>query len=272
MILEKIKANYLSLTDSEKKVANYILNMPEDVIHYSITELANWAGASETTVYRLVKKLGYVGYQKFKIDLARQITLPNLDSGDRNDLMHSIYDHNLNLIRNAYEIMVQEKDRYEKVRDKILLSQKVLFYAVGLSYPVALDASLRFSSLGIPAPVYCDPHMQVMVGANLNEKSVLICVSHSGVIRDIKKSAEVAKSSSAYVVAITSSRNSPLGRVADITLHSAASDPNVSEFMVNRMGEIFVIDVLYKFVVSKMKNMNEHFEKLSEILKPKRYQ
>ncbi len=272
MILEKIKATYLSLTDSEKKVANYILNMPQDVIHYSITELANWSGASETTIYRLVKKLGYVGYQKFKIDLARQISMPTLNTSKQDDLIDSIYKHDLNIIKNAYNIMLQEKDKYEEVSDKIIESGKILFYAVGLSYPVGVDASLRFSTLGIPAPVYCDPHMQVMVGANLNERSVLICISHSGVIRDIKKSAEVAKSSSAYVVAITSSRHSPLGSVADITLHSAASDPNVSEFMVNRIGEMFIIDTLYNLVVSKMKNINEHFEKLSKLMKPKRYQ
>ncbi len=271
MILEKIKATYLSLTDSEKKVANYILSMPQDVIHYSITELANWSGSSETTIYRLVKKLGYVGYQKFKIDLARQISLPPMNDLKENDLVDTIYNHDLNIIKNAHDIMVQEKEKYEKVSDKIIESGKVLFYAVGLSYPVGVDASLRFSTLGIPAPVYCDPHMQVMVGANLNEKSVLICISHSGVIRDIKKSAEVAKSSSAFVVAITSSRHSPLGSVADITLHSAASDPNVSEFMVNRMGEMFVIDVLYNFVVSKIKNIDKHFKKLSEIMQPKRY-
>jgi RpiR family carbohydrate utilization transcriptional regulator len=271
MILEKIKATFFSLTDSEKKVANYILNMPQDVIHYSITELANWSGSSETTVYRLVKKLGYTGYQKFKIDLARQISLPSLNSDKKNDFMHAIYNANLNIIKNAYDIMVQEKEKYEKVADRIIESVKILFYAVGLSYPVGVDASLRFSSLGIPSPVYCDPHMQVMVGANLNEKSVLICISHSGVIRDIKKSAEVAKASSAFVVAVTSSRRSPLGNVADITLHSAASDPNVSEFMINRIGEMFVVDVLYNLVVSKIKNVDKHFEKLSKIMKPKRY-
>ncbi|HHF08718.1 MAG TPA: MurR/RpiR family transcriptional regulator, partial [Kosmotoga arenicorallina] len=76
MIIPRLKGLYDSLGTSEKKVANYIITRADDVIHYTITELAHFSGSSEATVYRLVKKLGFSGYQSFKITLARELSVP----------------------------------------------------------------------------------------------------------------------------------------------------------------------------------------------------
>jgi DNA-binding MurR/RpiR family transcriptional regulator len=56
--LERIKELYSSLNTKEQNVAKYILENPKDIVHFSITELADNSGASDTTVFRLCNKLG----------------------------------------------------------------------------------------------------------------------------------------------------------------------------------------------------------------------
>jgi len=65
LILEKLKGIFDSLGESEKRAARYILERPDDVIHYSITEFAHHCETSEATIYRLCRKLGFSGYHVF---------------------------------------------------------------------------------------------------------------------------------------------------------------------------------------------------------------
>ncbi|MDF2891158.1 MAG: transcriptional regulator, RpiR family [Clostridia bacterium] len=51
--LERIREAYADLNDAEKKVAKYILENPGDIIHFSITELAESSDVSDATVSRL---------------------------------------------------------------------------------------------------------------------------------------------------------------------------------------------------------------------------
>ncbi len=268
LVTTKIKGLFNSLTEAEKKAAQYILERPGDVIHYSITELANWAGTSETTVYRLLRKAGYSGYQKFKLDLARELSAPSFELKETKDIFDTLFNKIINSLTNIYRELDREK--INKVSDIILKSKKLLFYSVGRSFPIAFDASLKFAALGFSATAYSDPHMQVIVGSNLEKGDVVVAISHSGVIRDTYKSAQVAKNAGAYTIGITAGVNSPLSKVVDLVLYSSADDPEESEFTANRVGELFIIELIYNSVVSKM-SIDKKESKITEAMKTKRF-
>jgi len=66
--------------------------------------------------------------------------------------------------------------------------------------------------------------------------------------------------------------NSPIVETADIVLYTATKEPSKSEFTLSRIGELLVLDILYKCVVSELGlTVKKHFNRLEEILKPKRY-
>ncbi|WP_406542271.1 MurR/RpiR family transcriptional regulator [Clostridium ljungdahlii] len=91
--LARIRAIYSNLKTAEKKAAHYILENPESIIHFSITEFAYVSKVSETTIFRLCNKLGYTGYQDLKINLASTIVKPveNIFEGIKeNDDMYII--------------------------------------------------------------------------------------------------------------------------------------------------------------------------------------
>ncbi|MDI3471783.1 MAG: RpiR family transcriptional regulator, carbohydrate utilization regulator [Thermotogaceae bacterium] len=276
LILAKLKGIYNSLSDSEKLAANYILERPDDVIHYSITEFARHCGASEATIYRLCRKLGFSGYQNFKIVLARELSFPKddiIESRNRKNLrefIEGIFAENFELLKDTHELL--DFVALSKAVEIILSSNRILFFGVGRSGALAQDASLRFALLGFHSAYYIDPHAQVMVGASLSNKDVVIGISHSGMIRDIVKSLQVAQDSGAKTIAITSGIDSPITKVSDVSLYCAAGKRHPSDFHVSRVGELIVIDTLYKAVLFKMKDrVEQHFENLDEVLKPKRF-
>ncbi|MDU5141096.1 MAG: MurR/RpiR family transcriptional regulator [Paenibacillus dendritiformis] len=69
----RISSIYPSLTKSEKKVADIVLKDPETAVFYTITDLSKQAEVGDTSVIRFCRKLGYSGYQEFKLSLAQNL-------------------------------------------------------------------------------------------------------------------------------------------------------------------------------------------------------
>jgi len=62
------------LRKSERKVAEYVLNHQQEVIHLRVIDLANLAGVSEPTVIRFCRAIGCNGFQEFKLIMAQQLS------------------------------------------------------------------------------------------------------------------------------------------------------------------------------------------------------
>ena len=69
-IFETISSQYFQLTNSEKKVADYVLRHRIDVQYMSISELAEECTVADATISRFCRRLGYKGYNAFKLAVA----------------------------------------------------------------------------------------------------------------------------------------------------------------------------------------------------------
>ena len=70
-ILEKINLQITTFSKSERKVAEVIIDNPEQAIHSSIATLAKIADVSEPTVNRFCRRLDTKGFPDFKLHLAQ---------------------------------------------------------------------------------------------------------------------------------------------------------------------------------------------------------
>jgi DNA-binding MurR/RpiR family transcriptional regulator len=59
----RLAAHYDRLPESERKIADLILDSPGEVAAYSATELADLAGASKAAVSRLIRRIGYENFE-----------------------------------------------------------------------------------------------------------------------------------------------------------------------------------------------------------------
>ncbi|WP_179184960.1 MurR/RpiR family transcriptional regulator [Collinsella vaginalis] len=60
-------------TESERMLAGFILDHVNEVVHMSITCLAEQAYSSNASIIRLCRKLGVAGYREFRIELAADL-------------------------------------------------------------------------------------------------------------------------------------------------------------------------------------------------------
>ncbi|HHV56396.1 MAG TPA: MurR/RpiR family transcriptional regulator, partial [Firmicutes bacterium] len=74
--LVRLRSVFPSLKQAEARAAAWMLDNPQEIIHMTITELADQCGVAEATIVRLSKKLGYNGFQDLKIALARDLVEP----------------------------------------------------------------------------------------------------------------------------------------------------------------------------------------------------
>lgn len=239
------------LTKAEEKVAEYILANPAEVIHMSITELAEAAGSAEATVFRLCQKAGYKGYQSFKIALAGDLYTPMQSVNkevDPNDSLAVIAGKLFHSINESLQdtLKIIDEAQLERAITAIAQARRIDAYGSGGSAVIAADFEHRFMRFGIPVRAYADPHMQISAAALLGKGDVVIAISHTGANRDLLESVSMAKKSKATIITLTSYTKSPLSKLADITLCGAAKETQYrSEAMASRLVHLAIGDVLY---------------------------
>jgi DNA-binding MurR/RpiR family transcriptional regulator len=275
--LVRLRGIYPSLTKAEQKIADYILAYPGEAVHRTITELADVTGSAEATIFRLCKKIGFRGYQAFKIALAGDIYSPLQtiyedvkDTDDVGVLTRKVFQGIIDGLQDTLKIL-REEDANKAV-ELLANAPRIDVYGMGGSAVIAADVQHKFMRFGIPVFAFSDTHMQISSAALLREGDVVIAISHSGSNKDLIESLMVAKSSGAKILAITSYLKSPISKIADITLHSATKETAFrSEAMASRLIQLAVLDVLYIGVFLKKQVVAlENVKKIREAISMKR--
>ena len=248
-----IKLIYKKLGKSEKKIADWLFDNPNEILPLSIVDLADRCGCSEATIVRFAKKLGFSGYQGLKISLAQETNTTSVSTNiTNNDSLEEIYDKVCNDIYCSLERTkkVLNTDTLEEVCKKISSAEKIVIFGLGNSASIALDASHKLQRTGCNACAYSDNHMQVIVASHLTSNDVAIGISHSGSSKDIVEALKIAKESGATTVAITNSGKSPIQKHSDFTLFTASDETKHNILALNsRIAQLAIIDTLYFYIV-----------------------
>ena len=276
--LARLRGVHRSLSPAEKKVVDYILSHPEEVIGLSITDLAENSNASEATVVRVSQLIGYQGFQELKIVLAKDLgsffaEIPEkMRPGDTMaEIAAKVLQRNIQAIRDTLDVL--DVGDLERAVKAITKARKVDFYGVGASGFVALDAQNKFLRINIESMAFIDPHSQAVSAALLTKRDVAVGISHSGSTKDIVDSLSLAKSSGATVICITNHTRSPIAKISDIKLYTASRETTFrSGAIASRIAQLSVIDVLFLGVLMRRyENTVKCLEKTTEAVKTKRY-
>jgi DNA-binding MurR/RpiR family transcriptional regulator len=236
---------------AEQRVADYILAYPDETVHLSIADLAVKAGVSEGTIVRFCQTVGYKGYQSLKISLAADVALSSKiihGEAERNDppyaLAQKVIQSDVNALYDTLRIL--EPQVLERACQALLNAQRIEFFASGTSFPIALDAYIRFLRIGLPVASYSDSHIQAMRAALLGPGDVAFAISHSGQSREALHCLHLAKERGATTLVITGSMHSPITQLADILLIAFSSETLYrEEAMASRIAQLSLIDTLY---------------------------
>lgn len=248
-VFDRIAAMQDKYTKTEKKLMQGLCEMnPQEIIYLSITELASELNVAEATVARFCQKLGYTGFQDFKLSLSRE-------QGAEKPATTSIPERIAMKMHDAIEHTSKALD-YDKcleIADKIIGAGKVCAFGVGNSYIPAVEVCNSFIRVGINVVISADSHMQTICAGNMGAGDALILFSVSGSTKDIIDVASIAKQNGVTVIVITSYERSPLAKYADYILLTTFHEEVYEGGSLTTVASItYIIDVLFSAVHKKL--------------------
>ena len=276
--LMKMQAIKPSLSRSEQQVVDYIVANPENVIRFSVAGLAEGSGVSESTVVRTCQKLGYNGYQDFKVTLAQDIVTPlqniheEIKEGDSlSTIVDKVFQGTLHTVNFTYDII--KVDQIEQVVEALLAARFIMVVGLGNSHAVAIDLYHKLMRLGRPSLAYTDSHFQAIAAASLiTSEDVVFAISHSGSSKDIVDIVQAAKEKGAKTISMTNIGISPLCRLTDMQLYTASKETQYRIVALSsRIAQMALIDVLYTVLASRLPEAANNFHRVDEALSRKKY-
>jgi RpiR family carbohydrate utilization transcriptional regulator len=277
-LILKMKALYNSLGEAEKKVIDYIVSHPEEVIYLSVTELAEKGGASIATVIRACRKIGMNGYQELKVNLAQDIVTPLQsihEEVNENDspsvILDKIFQSSMYALQFTRDVINIKE--IEAATQALLNAKKINIYGLGNSHSIAIDMQHKMMRLGLNATAYTDSHMQSIASAYLTKDDVVVGISHSGSSKEVVDAVNIAKKNGATVICITNFGRSPLSDLADIKLYTASKETKYRIVaLASRIAQITIIDSLYTMLaLARKAEIVDGFHKVEMALKNKKY-
>ncbi|MBM7656399.1 MurR/RpiR family transcriptional regulator [Neobacillus cucumis] len=253
----RISAAMSKLRDSEKKIIEFIEQNPEEIIHLSITEVAERSETSESSIVRLCKRLGYKGFQDLKINLAKEVVAPEMqiheaiEKGDNAvTIKKKVFQSNIQALYDSIEVC--SDDEILKAVEAIANARLIEFYGTGGSGTVALDAQHKLLKLGIKSFAYNDSVLQAMSASVLTEQDVVIGISHTGANTDVLAAMKLAKEAGATLICITNSSKSPITKISNIILQTASKETLFrTDAISSRIAQLTIIDILVAAVANQ---------------------
>lgn len=252
-----------TLTDTEEKIAEYILGHPEKVLKMPIRQLAKKTYVSPTSVYKLCQKLGYDGYKEFILSLSidLQHTVPEIngldvnfpfDSEDSDQMIaKKIASLSFEIIKDTEHLL--SEIQLKKATDYLSQAESIFGVGVSLSYNRIMEfhtKMLRINKFVKIMPLQSD---QFHLANNATEKDVAVVVSYSGETSEVVIDTQVFHEKGCKIIAITSDVTSSVASYADVILplpETEDGENNISPY-TSQIATEYLLNVLYSCVYKR---------------------
>jgi DNA-binding MurR/RpiR family transcriptional regulator len=234
-LLASLRSLYPSLTEGERRIADAVLERPEEVVGWSGRELARRSDTSESVLFGLVRKLGISGFKEFKIALLRDEVAEQarVELGIFNVPVHSGSPLPVQIqeVLEAYGANLAETGRLlaaeplDDVAKAIADASLVTLLGMGASLSVATLAENVLARIGIPCRLSLDSHQQLLQMLQTNERHVVVAFSFSGETRETMEALSVARDAGAKTIAMTAFVPSSVAAQADLIVQVPVVNP-----------------------------------------------
>lgn len=269
-VMEQIKKKYQAMSNTEKRIADVILENPEQSINMTVRYIASKAGVSDGSIINFASSLGYEGFTKLKIAIAicvEEFRGYAFESVYSNDSMTAALQK---LAGNASKAFADTCDHMtpgalDHAAHLIMNAQKIEIYGMAGSGFIAGDAAYRLMRIGLNATAFSDPIIGAISASHLTEGDVMIIISHSGRTTGMLRAAQIGKEHGAKAIGITSYGDSPIAKLCDVALVISCDEAVYhKEAVISRLAQLLILDTLCAYIGSQIGK--EAIERMDEAL------
>ncbi|MBR9652708.1 MurR/RpiR family transcriptional regulator [Thalassovita aquimarina] len=232
------------LKRAERRIAELILSDVDLVLKGSITEVADAASVSASSITRFSRMLGVEGFKDLKLSIAQaksaqspfaHQSVQDLDErAIAGGQLEEMYLQQITAsLRSTYASLDAEAltDAIAALRS----ARRVRLFGVAVSGLMAEEAAMRLMRLGLDACYIGDSHFRRISSTLLGPGDVAVVVSHTGRSQETVEAAEIARGAGATVIGISAPHN-PLTQFCDILIGVSVYEeidiytPSISHF------------------------------------------
>jgi len=258
-IIEKLIAKD-HFSNSEKQLADYILENKGKVLSMSVQELSKLTYTSTSSVVRLCRKIDLEGFQEFKIRFASELqkTEENLEflidpnfPLSKNDSFYEaskkLYQLTKEALSDTYKKLSAKE--YEKSYQLIMNSRYCGIFALGDSFLQAMGFQNRMMKINHHFLMSTIHGEQNHLAQSLGPKDCAIIISYSGSTKDTVLIADVLKQNGTPFILISSKPKSKLAQMCKILLEVTDIESQSIKFstFASQTGIEFVLNNLYSY-------------------------
>ena len=262
-------------SDTERRIVDFILEHREEASRMTAAQLSRSSGTSEATVSRFCRKLGFGSYRSFQFSLARdvatreqggvtdEVSLDNIEQSLKNIASSKLSEIDAT-------IAAIDRDDLKAVVNLIANAGVIQIAAVGSTNSVALDATFKFSQLGLRCVTNEISETGIGFSLTLTPDDVLMVISNSGRSKRLNRIVQAAKEKGATVIVISGDAKSPLAQKADYLFQTVNHESllTTGDFAFSKMSAALIIEVIYNFLMPTIPDAREHISYYEELIQP----
>jgi len=255
-VIQLLKQN-ADFTETENRIANFILANLEKIPNLTITELATATYTSHSAIIRLSQKLNFAGYREFKNALIKALLLKStqeqqIDNNfpfNERSTDKDITEILANLTQNTITETAAQLDMtsFSKICDCLLKANNIMIYGQGDSQIVARSFQNKLVKINKIAIIPEEYREEAWNTTNLTMEDCAIFITYGGRMKHYSKIMEYLKSQRIPTVLLTGNPKTSLLKFAKyslITDNNELDYAKISPFS-SQIGFNFLLNCIY---------------------------
>lgn len=267
LIIDKLNKKK-DFSKGEELIAQYIIQLGENIKDYSARMIAKETYTSPATVLNVCKKVGIDGFNHFKEAYLKEIEYVNQNFGEIDANMPFVEGDGASAIAhklgNLYEETVKDtlqllqSDQLQKAVQIIREGNNFHIYSAGTALNIAESFKEKMMKIGKNVYITNNLNYQRYEVNCLSEKDCVLFISYSGETKSIVEMARICMRRKIPFITMTSYGENTLSRLCDVNLYISTREKlvyNIANFTSN-LSVNFLLDLLYStyFVVDYKRN------------------
>ncbi|MDF2587063.1 MAG: RpiR family transcriptional regulator [Anaerocolumna sp.] len=259
-VISKIVSMQHNFTMSENEISQYVINNPDLVVSSTISTIAKETGTSEASINRFCKKIGYKGFNGFKIALAQEnfynnIMKQNTYTNDSGFISSVTADYRQMLMNTS--AMLDESIVIKAV-NAIRTANNIHIFSLSNISLIARELQFKFDQIGIRSKASTDIIDMRIQATNIAAGDLSIFIAPTIMMRDIYQIATASLERGAKNLTITSYDSPKLNDISEYKfIISDKIIANNSVSLSNNLMFLYVIDIIYSALLGSDKALRQ---------------
>lgn len=246
MIIDIKKDVYQSLSESEKKVVDFLNRNERLIPELSITKIAEKTFTSSATISRTIQKCGFSGINELRYKISQQ--------EESEDAVNAPYVVN-NILAKSYREctetikLISSTDIYQTI-EYLKTAKRIFICARGFTALIADELQMYLQLLGYNAIIVKDVQWMKKFHRIITSEDALVILSLRNSTPELAITAKAARDCDAKVITICCKKPSELEQYSDITLigHSEKIMEASEQIVYSRIPLLVITRTIIEYI------------------------